>query len=65
MATARSGREATVDFYHACASAMHALSYRNGLGIDPILRVHLTTGLLAALLDQAAAVAAGLPPELQ
>jgi hypothetical protein len=63
ITAARAGREASIDFYHTSAAAVHAMSSRDRLAIDPILRVDLSTGLLAVMLGRLNGLKDKLPEE--
>jgi hypothetical protein len=63
ITAARSGREATIDFYHTSAISAHAMSTRDRLAIDSILRVDLSIGLLASILDNLVELRDQLPGE--
>lgn len=64
VAVARSGRESTVDFYHAPAASFHALQKRDFLGIEAVVRVDIPVGLLASLLDELSVLSARIPQEI-
>lgn len=68
IAAAHVERDACMDFYHASPSALRAvIQHRdaNVIGIDPVVRIHLSTRLLAAVVDGIEAARTSLPEEEQ
>ncbi len=61
VALAHSSNEATLDFYHASARAMHeAISQKaDRIGVEPVVRVMLSGALLDAILTKCRAVTSG------
>jgi hypothetical protein len=61
VASAFTGREATLDFYHASAFAISNLKTTNKLYVQPIVRVNARTALVVSLLRRLQELRAELP----
>jgi len=63
IATAWSGREACMDFYHASPFVMGMLAKNGKFAAEPIVRVSLSTGVLLALFRQLESLKPSFPQD--
>lgn len=60
-ALAVSGFESCLDFYQASAFSMHYVGKKDRLGVEPVVRIDLSTGLLISLARRATELVVELP----
>ncbi len=68
IAAAHVERDACIDFYHASPSAIRSVLHHgdaNVIGIDPVVRIQLSTRLLAAVVDGIEEATKSLPQEVE
>ncbi len=63
VAAAMSGREAVMDMYHMSAFSLREVRDTDQIGVDPVVRIDLSTALLAGLLDRLGELAHTFPGE--
>lgn len=65
IATAISGNDSCLDFYHASAFSIAALPSTNRLNLIPVVRVNIRTSLLLGLIECLREFQKDLPPNVQ
>lgn len=59
-----SGYESCLDFYQTSPFAMKHIEKKKQIGVEPVVRVNLSTGLLLSLASEAKSLVANFPPRL-
>ncbi|MBI4190298.1 MAG: hypothetical protein HY525_07135 [Betaproteobacteria bacterium] len=63
IASAFSGRECCLDFYHASSFSMATAATSKKLAVDPVVRVDIRTSLAIALVEEMRKLEQNFPPE--